>query len=88
MKTKHLLPLTAHLHLTTRSRRLLFCLALGAAAGGLIGFMTRNHGSFTAHEWGTFTSVQGADGVLLDWRPLETSRLRKFVYDWKAPGFR
>jgi len=86
MKTKHLLSLSAHLCLTTRARRLLFCLALGAAAGGLIGFMTRNHGNFTAHEWGTFTSVQGADGVLLDWRPLETSRLPKFVYDWKAPG--
>ena len=39
-----------------------------------------------AHEWGTFTSVQGADGVLLDWRPLETSRLPKFVYNWQNPG--
>src|SRR6266699_4469152 len=86
MKTKHLLSLSAHLCLTTRARRLLFCLALGAAAGGLIGFMTRSHGNFTAHEWGTFTSVQGADGVLLDWRPLETSRLPKFVYDWTHAG--
>lgn len=33
------------------------------------------------HEWGTFTSVQGSDGVLLDWRPLLTSDLPKFVYD-------
>ncbi len=39
-----------------------------------------------AHEWGTFTSVQGSDGVLLDWRPLETSALPNFVYDWKHPG--
>jgi hypothetical protein len=39
-----------------------------------------------AHEWGTFTSVQGADGVLLDWRPLETSKLPKFVYNWQNPG--
>jgi hypothetical protein len=43
------------------------------------------HG-LVAHEWGTFTSVQGADGVLLDWRPLETSKLPKFVYNWQNPG--
>jgi len=41
---------------------------------------------YVAHEWGTFTSVQGADGVLLDWRPLETTRLPNFVYDWNHPG--
>lgn len=41
---------------------------------------------YVAHEWGTFTSVQGADGVLLDWKPLETSHLPKFVYDWSKPG--
>src|SRR5882724_9773524 len=39
-----------------------------------------------AHEWGTFTSVQGADGALLDWKPLETSKLPRFVYDWTHPG--
>jgi hypothetical protein len=44
-------------------------------------------GGFVAHEWGTFTSVQGGDGVLLDWRPLETSRLPGFVYDLSKPGF-
>src|SRR3989440_12264939 len=43
-------------------------------------------GPYAAHEWGTFTSVQGGDGVLLDWRPLETSRLPNFVYNWKKPG--
>src|SRR5213594_2999166 len=42
--------------------------------------------TYTAHEWGTFTSVQGGDGILLDWRPLETSKLPKFVYDWTRPG--
>lgn len=41
---------------------------------------------YVVHEWGTFTSVQGADGVLLDWRPLQTSVLPRFVYDWKKPG--
>ena len=42
--------------------------------------------NFTAHEWGTFTSVQGGDGVLLTWNPLEASLLPKFVYDWSKPG--
>lgn len=35
---------------------------------------------YTAHEWGTFTSVQGSDGNLLSWRPLQSSELPKFVY--------
>ena len=38
-----------------------------------------------AHEWGTFTSVQGADGVQLQWNPLVTSELPKFVYDRGRP---
>src|SRR5436190_13650942 len=41
---------------------------------------------YAAHEWGTFTSVQGADGILLPWSPLETAQLPKFVYDWNKPG--
>src|SRR6185503_2576525 len=41
---------------------------------------------YVAHEWGTFTSVQGSDGVLLEWQPLETSPLPKFVYNWIHPG--
>ena len=51
---------------------------------GVLG-QTQNHG-LVAHEWGTFTSVQGADGGLLDWKPLETSKLPGFVYDWTRPG--
>jgi hypothetical protein len=42
--------------------------------------------SLIVHEWGTFTSVQSADGKLLEWRPLETSRLPDFVYNWTSPG--
>jgi hypothetical protein len=38
------------------------------------------HG-YTAHEWGTFTSVQGGDGHLLEWRPLQSSLLPAFVHD-------
>src|SRR5437660_10667798 len=33
------------------------------------------------HEWGTFTSIAGQDGVALEWRPLNgASDLPKFVY--------
>lgn len=33
------------------------------------------------HEWGTFTSIAGRDGVALEWRPLNgVSDLPKFVY--------
>lgn len=35
---------------------------------------------FVAHEWGTFTSVQGADGVQLEWNPFVPLELPKFVY--------
>jgi len=69
-----------------RLAKLLFCLCLGVAAIGMIGCKTRQHEGFIAHEWGTFTSVQGGDGILLDWRPLETTRLPKFVYNWTKPG--
>jgi len=37
--------------------------------------------NYVAHEWGTFTSVQGADGIQLEWNPLVTSELPGFVYD-------
>lgn len=42
--------------------------------------------AFTAHEWGTFTSVQGADGVQLDWNPFVASDLPPFVYDVAKNG--
>lgn len=34
------------------------------------------------HEWGTFTSIAGKDGVAVDWKPLNgSSDLPGFVYD-------
>jgi hypothetical protein len=42
-------------------------------------------GDYVAHEWGTFTSVQGADGIQLEWNPLIVSDLPKFVYDRNRP---
>jgi hypothetical protein len=37
--------------------------------------------NYVAHEWGTFTSVQAADGQQLEWNPLAVSELPGFVYD-------
>jgi hypothetical protein len=56
---------------------LIVCAVVGGAKSG---------GGFVAHEWGTFTSVQGGDGVLLDWHPLQSSHLPQFVYDWTKAG--
>ncbi len=56
-----------------------------AAVAGLV-VAAKPATDYVAHEWGTFTSVQGSDGVLLVWRPLESSRLPKFVYDWTHAG--
>jgi hypothetical protein len=43
-----------------------------------------------AHEWGTFTSIAGKDGVALEWRPLNgPSDLPKFVHSiGEADGLR
>ncbi len=40
---------------------------------------------YTAHEWGTFTSVQGSDGLQLEWHPLTTLDLPGFVYGPAGP---
>jgi hypothetical protein len=45
-------------------------------------------GDYTVHEWGTFTSVQGGDGRLIPWRPIQSSELPRFVHDWFNPGLR
>jgi len=65
--------------------------ALAAVSFGTMTFMTMaspapKHG-LVVHEWGTFTSLQGGDGKLLAWKPLVTSSLPGFVYDWNKPGF-
>jgi hypothetical protein len=42
------------------------------------------------HEWGTFTSIAGKNGIAIDWRPLaEASDLPAFVYtESESDGFR
>jgi hypothetical protein len=39
------------------------------------------------HEWGTFTSIAGKDGVALEWRPLNgPTDLPKFVHSTQGPN--
>jgi hypothetical protein len=40
---------------------------------------------YTAHEWGTFTSVQGSDGEPILWNPFVESDLPEFVYTRDQP---
>jgi len=54
-----------------------------------LSLITARSGSGTdglvAHEWGTFTSVQGADGIQFEWNPLSVSELPRFVYNRMRP---
>ena len=75
-----------------RTTLLVMALASGLAA---LGLTIRNTGEtgLIVHEWGTFTSIAGKDGLALDWRPLAaTNDLPGFVHDMAAPtiasGFR
>jgi hypothetical protein len=65
---------------------LLFAGVAGLGASALLLTAGSSRSGYVAHEWGTFTSVASADGTLLNWNPLESSRLPGFVYDWKKPG--
>ncbi|MDX1925158.1 MAG: hypothetical protein SFV81_01490 [Pirellulaceae bacterium] len=42
-----------------------------------------SEGEFTVHEWGTFTTFSGSDGVFLDFRPLDVEHhdLPDYVFD-------
>lgn len=43
--------------------------------------MRQSDSRLVVHEWGTFTSIAGKNGLALDWRPLNgPSDLPKFVY--------
>src|SRR5262245_58397702 len=57
-------------------------------SASLIGLATTRFGStagYVAHEWGTFTSVQAADGVQMPWNPLRAAELPDFVYSLTWP---
>ena len=41
---------------------------------------------FVVHEWGTFTTVQGADGEQIWWMPPASADLPDFVYRSRTSG--
>lgn len=41
---------------------------------------------YVAHEWGTFTSLQGAEGAQLSWNPLIAADLPSFVFSTDNPN--
>jgi hypothetical protein len=48
----------------------LLCLAMsGPAYSGLVARQGRSSSELVVHEWGTFTSVAGLDGLAVKWRP-------------------
>jgi hypothetical protein len=59
--------------------------SLGAMLSAAILHAAEPDAGFVAHEWGTFTSVQGADGVQMLWNPLVAPDLPAFVYDRSRP---
>lgn len=54
-----------------------------AACGGYS--VETSPANYTAHEWGTFTSVAGSDGTLIPWNPFIASDLPAFVYSRMEP---
>ena len=62
-------------------KRTILILLIAAAA-----LLNATGEDMVVHEWGTFTSVQGSDGVLLEWNPFQAADLPAFVYDRAKPG--
>jgi hypothetical protein len=59
-------------------------LSLLVATSSLSAHACGGYGDFdhyTAHEWGTFTSIQGTDGVPIAWQSLIENDLPDFVYN-------
>jgi len=66
---------------------LVFCAVLVIVAGIIINLRHTSTASsprenrLIVHEWGTFTSIAGKNGIALEWRPLsDSSDLPKFVH--------
>src|SRR6266576_7086211 len=67
----------------------LFGIAVKIRRTSTAGIAALSHqNDFIVHEWGTFTSIAGKDGVALEWRPLNgSSDLPKFVHTMQKEGF-
>lgn len=64
---------------------------LFVVAAALVGTMLladdKVHSKFVVHEWGTFTSMQGSDGVVLEGLYHEEAELPSFVYRRSAQKY-
>jgi hypothetical protein len=67
--------------ITSKSTQLVTIAALSAQICTFAAPRAGADKDYVAHEWGTFTSVQGADGIPQPWHPLITSELPAFVYN-------
>src|SRR5450756_372171 len=67
-------------------KKILYAIGLTIVASAWLIPVARAQSDYIVHEWGTFTCVQGGNGELLPWRPLQTSELPAFVYNWSRPG--
>ena len=65
---------------------ILACCCVFTAVRPLVASPEATTANYVAHEWGTFTSVQGADGVQMEWNPLNLYELPGFVYSLFRPG--
>jgi len=63
-------------------KKLLLALTLAASSSVIqaCGDYSTSDG-YTAHEWGTFTSIQGTDGIPILWQSLNSGDLPLFVYN-------
>jgi hypothetical protein len=76
-----------------RTLRLLFYAFLSLCFVGSISLLRLSahpvYSGLTAHEWGTFTSIAGADGQAVEWFPLTGSTdLPSFVEHFRNAGFK
>ena len=55
-----------------------FVAGVSYLVGGSLYFTALAAPNYVAHEWGTFTSVQGADGGQMAWNPLSVTDLPSF----------
>lgn len=75
-----------------RFRSLALAVLLGCVVMPLALLGMRSHpvdSGLIVHEWGTFTSIAGADGLAMEWRPLSGSTdLPSFVEHFRNAGFK
>ena len=60
--------------------------AIACITATLSGATPKAPPEYTAHEWGTFTSIQGSDGIPIPWNPLAISDLPDFVHSRQNPA--